>query len=226
MPKTQSKQPARGRGRIPLINTESIERSVGKIVGSGAELTMHGVATELGVNVTTLYRHTGGLDGLRRIYAHQVSDNVGADPSHQGKTWSQWLIDLADFYRAAFLQNPDLLKYAQAALDPEFERLERATKVLVDYGFSAREAVRAHAFLVNNVVGYVHQELQTIEQSNLGITPTYSRLSDILQKGSDQLPTLSGLKLDHDDLDRDANFHYFIRYAIEGIAMHAEQGDD
>ncbi|MFT5260882.1 MAG: AcrR family transcriptional regulator [Arenicella sp.] len=220
MPKNDTKDIARGRGRIPSINNKLIEHSINKVVASGEELTMHGVATELNVNVTTLYRHTGGLEGLRRIHAQQVSERVGVEPSTEAKAWRDWLSDLANFYRQAFLQTPDLLKYAQAALDPEFERLERVTKALVDYGFSAREAVRAHAFLVNNVVGYVHQELQTIEQSKAGATPTYSRLAEILKVGSDELPTLSGLKLDRDDLDRDANFFYFIRYAIDGIAVH------
>lgn len=220
MSKKRSSDAVRGRGRAPSIDKESIEDSIKQLVASGDELTMHGVASLLNVNVTTLYRHTGGLEGLRRVYAQQVSEQVGVEPSIKGKNWREWLVDLAVFYRQAFLQAPDLLKYAQAALDPEFERLERVTKVLVSYQFSAREAVRAHAFLVNNVVGYVHQELQTKEQSKSGATPTYSRLAEILKAGSDNLPTLSGLKLDQLDLDRDANFYYFIRYAIDGIAAH------
>ena len=211
----------RGRGRTPLINRSLIEAAVQKVLSSGDELTMQGVAADLGVNVTTLYRHTGGLEGLRRIYAHQISDKVGPEPLPESKLWREWLHELANFYRSAFLQNPDLLKYAQAALDPGFERLERATKTLVEYGFEPREAVRAHAFLVNNIVGYVHQELQTLQESSEGITPTYSRLSNLLQSGSDALPTLTGLNLDDNDLDRDANFHFFIAYAIDGIAVHA-----
>ena len=216
---------SRGRGRIPLINERLIDAAVQKVLRSGEELTMQGVAADLGVNVTTLYRHTGGLEGLRRIYAHQISDEVGQEPSPEGRQWKEWLKELANFYRAAFLENPDLLKYAQAALDPGFERLERATKILVEYGFEPREAVRAHAFLVNNIVGYVHQELQTLHESSEGITPTYSRLSNLLQSGSDKLPTLTELNLDHNDLDRDANFQFFIAYAIDGIAVHMSAGE-
>ena len=212
----------RGRGRIPLINAGRIDAAVQKVLSSGEELTMQGVAADLGVNVTTLYRHTGGLEGLRKIYAHQISDKVGQEPLPDGKQWKEWLIELSDFYRAAFLQNPDLLRYAQAALDPGFQRLERATKTLVEYGFEPREAVRAHAFLVNNIVGYVHQELQTLHESSEGITPTYSKLAHLLQSGSEKLPTLTGLNLDDVDLDRDANFQYFIAYAIDGIAAHTK----
>lgn len=186
---------------------------------------MHGVAADLGVNVTTVYRHTGGLEGLRKIYAQQISTLVGQNPSAENKNWQEWIIELANFYRNAFLKNPDLLRYAQAALDPEFERLEHATKTLVEYGFSPIEAVRAHAFLVNNVVGYVHQELQTLQESNDGVTETYSRLMHLLQTGSDRLPTLTGLNLDENDLDKDANFRYFIAYAVEGIAVHTSANE-
>ncbi len=179
---------------------------------------MHGVARELGVNVTTLYRHTGGLDALRRIYASYLSENVGDMPSPAGQIWRDWMEQLADFYREAFIANPELLQYAQAALDPDFERLEQATKHLVAYGFGPREAARAHAFLVNNVVGYVHQEMQTRAEIAGGSTPTYARLAQTLNEDSEQLPTLSALSLEDDDFDLDTNFRYFVNYTITGIA--------
>ncbi len=226
MQKRNSTQPdspveARVRGRTPTLNAALIEEAV-RQVGSSAAVTMQGVAKALGVNVTTLYRHTGGLEKLRSIRALQKSREVGEVPSAAGSDWRQWLTQLAKFYRRAFLQNPDLLTYAQGALDPDFRRLERATRILVEFEFEPREAVRAHAFLVNNVVGYVYQELQTELESEGGITPTYTRLAETLQSGSDRLPMLTDLHLDADDLDRDANFNFFIACAIEGIAARIE----
>jgi len=179
---------------------------------------MQGVASRLGVNVTTLYRHTGGLDALLQMHASNLSERLGDMPSPHGRSWRDWLRSLADFYRDAFIENPALLQYAQAALDPVFERLERATATLVDYGFGPREAARAHAFLVNNVVGYVHQELQTRAEIAEGSTPTYARLAESLKAGTDSLPTLSALSLDDDDFDLDTNFRYFVNYTIDGIA--------
>ena len=116
------------------------------------------------------------------------------------------------------MSNPDLLKYAQAALDPDLQRLERATQVLIDYGFSALESVRTHAFLINNVVGYVSQELQTQLESDEGQTPTYARLSEVLKSRSHRLPALSELRLSDEELDNDINFRYFIDCAIQGVA--------
>jgi AcrR family transcriptional regulator len=207
----------RRRGRTPSINQQLIEEAV-RAVGATGEVTMQGVATHLGVNVTTLYRHTGGLDALLQMHAHNLSEGIGKLPTPRGRTWQDWLRVLADFYRQAFLDNPDLLRYAQGALDPDFERLELATKALVEFGFAPRDAARAHAFLVNNIVGYVHQEMQTRAEAAHGATPTYARLAATLKNGAESLPTLSGLSLDDDDFDLDANFRYFVNYTIDGIA--------
>ncbi|MDH3337347.1 MAG: TetR/AcrR family transcriptional regulator C-terminal domain-containing protein [Gammaproteobacteria bacterium] len=207
----------RRRGRTPSINRKLIERAV-REVGANGEVTMHGVASELGVNVTTLYRHTGGLDALLQMHASNVSTRLPPMPATAGQSWQDWLRSLAEFYRTAFLETPDLLQYAQAALDPDFERLEQATKTLVEYGFSPREAARAHAFLVNTVVGYVHQELQTRAEIAGGSTPTYASLAETLRSDASSLPTLSSLSLDDDDFDLDTNFRYFVNYTIDGIA--------
>jgi len=206
-------------GRNPTIDRESIEAAVRKVAVDGP-VSVNKVAAELGVNVTTVYRHTGGLEGLRRIQALQSFEALGEAPSAAGETWQSWLAKLADFYRQAFLKDPDLLRYAQAALDPRFHRLEHATKALIEFGFTAREAVRAHAFLINNVVGYVHQELQTKQQQLTGSTPVYHKLIEALQSDPERLPTLNQLNLDDKDLDSNMNFVFFIRYAIEGIQAH------
>ncbi len=206
-------------GRNPTINRESIEAAVHKVCAHGP-VSVNKVAAELGVNVTTVYRHTGGLEGLRRIHALQSFAALGDAPSPSGETWQSWLVKSADFYREAFLLNPDLLKYAQAALDPRFYRLEHATKILIDFGFTATEAVRAHAFLMNNVVGYVHQELQTRQQQRVGNTPVYHQLIEALRNDSEHLPTLTKLNFSDEEIDNDRNFSFFIAYAIEGIQAH------
>ncbi|MCP4301155.1 MAG: hypothetical protein GY783_11265, partial [Gammaproteobacteria bacterium] len=59
--KTPENNGGRRRGRTPSINQELIKQAV-RDVGDTAEVTRHGVARELGVNVTTLYGHTRGLD--------------------------------------------------------------------------------------------------------------------------------------------------------------------
>ena len=214
--------PKSNAGRNPTINRDSIAEAVRATAAQGP-VSVNKVAAHLDVNVTTVYRHTGGLEGLRRIHALQSFEAQGEAPAHEGLTWQKWLFKMADFYRDAFLQHSDLLKYAQVALDPRFQRLEQATKVLIGYGFTAQEAVRAHAFLINNVVGYVHQELQTREQQSYGGMPVYLELIEALRSDPDKLPTLKQVRLEDDDVDSERNFKFFIGYAIEGIQAHLSE---
>ncbi|MEE2733390.1 TetR/AcrR family transcriptional regulator C-terminal domain-containing protein [Ketobacter sp.] len=206
------------RGRTPSIDMEKIENAVREVGARMDDISMKDVADFLGVNVTTLYRHVGGIDGLRRIRASLSRSDLPALPAPQGHTWKSWLKVLADYYRGALLQHPDLLDFVQAALDPDFLNLEQEASILVDFGFEPRAALLAHSFLITTITGYVQQELQTIEEARSGYAPYYSRLFQNLDAHPDRLPTLSQVNLSQRDLDRDVNFKSIIHYAIAGIA--------
>ncbi len=206
------------RGRNPSIDMEKIENAVREVSAKTADLSMKDVADYLGVNVTTLYRHVGGIDGLRRIRASLSRSNLASLPSTEGHTWKSWLKVLADYYRQALLRHPDLLDFVQAALDPDFVNLENEASIMVEFGFEPRAALLAHSFLITTITGYVQQELQTIEEARNGYAPYYSRLFQNLDAHPDRLPTLSNVNLSQKDLDRDVNFNAIINYAIAGIA--------
>ena len=209
------------RGRNPSIDMAKIEHAVQEIGGNQADLSMKEVADFLGVNVTTLYRHIGGIDGLRRIRASLSRNDLKALPSAEGHTWQSWLRVVSEYYRSALIQHPDLLDFVQAALDPDFETLEQEASILVAFGFEPRAALLAHSFLITTITGYVHQELQTLEETSTGYTPYYSRLFQNLDAHPDRLPTLRSVNLSQRDLDRDLNFKAIIHYAITGIEAQA-----
>ncbi len=206
------------RGRNPSIDMAKIENAVREIGGNQADLSMKEVADFLGVNVTTLYRHIGGIDGLRRIRASLSRNDLETLPSAEGHTWQSWLRVVSEYYRSALIQHPDLLDFVQAALDPDFETLEQEASILVSFGFEPRAALLAHSFLITTITGYVHQELQTLEETSTGYTPYYARLFQNLDAHPDRLPTLRSVNLSQRDLDRDLNFKAVIHYAIMGIA--------
>ena len=206
------------RGRNPSIDMGKIENAVREIGSERSDISMKEVADFLGVNVTTLYRHIGGIDGLRRIRASLSRNDLEELPSPEEHTWQEWLAVLSDYYRKALIRHPDLLDFAQAALDPDFVNLEKEASILVDFGFEPRAALLAHSFLINTIVGYVHQELQTLEEMRSGYAPYYSRLFQNLDAHPERLPTLSNVNLSQKDLDRDLNFKASINYAIAGIA--------
>ena len=206
------------RGRNPSIDMEKIENAVREVSEQNADISMKDVADFLGVNVTTLYRHVGGIDGLRRIRASLSRSDLTSLPTTKGHDWTSWLRALADYYRQALLQHPDLLDFVQAALDPDFVNLEKEASIMVEYGFEPRAALLAHSFLITTITGYVQQELQTIEEARNGYAPYYSRLFQNLDAYPDRLPTLSSVNLSQKDLDRDLNFKSIVNYAIAGIA--------
>ena len=206
------------RGRNPSIDMEKIENAVREISRKDQELSMKEVADYLGVNVTTLYRHIGGIDGLRRIRAELSHNDLDPLPSPVGRTWKSWLVILSDYYRKALIEHPDLLDFVQAALDPNFENLEEEASILVKYGFEPRAALLAHSFLITTITGYVHQELQSLTEASSGYTPYYTRLFQNLDAHPERLPTLLSVNLSQRDLDRDLNFRAVIQYAIAGIA--------
>ncbi|HET8706636.1 MAG TPA: TetR/AcrR family transcriptional regulator C-terminal domain-containing protein [Pseudomonadales bacterium] len=206
------------RGRNPSIDMEKIENAVREIGHNGADISMKEVADHLGVNVTTLYRHVGGIDGLRRIRASLSRNDLDPLPSPDGHNWQSWLRVLSEYYRRALIQHPDLLHFVQAALDPDFVNLEQEASILVNFGFEPRAALLAHSFLITTITGYVQQELQTIEEARAGYAPYYARLFQNLDSQPERLPTLSKVNLSQKDIDRDLNFKSVVNYAIAGIA--------
>lgn len=206
------------RGRTPSIDMDKIAHAVREVSVEDADISMKDVADYLGVNVTTLYRHVGGIDGLRRIRASLSRNDLPPLPTAKGHTWASWIKVLADYYRSALLQHPDLLDFVQAALDPDFINLEKEASILVEFGFEPRAALLAHSFLITTITGYVQQELQTIEEARSGYAPYYSRLFQNLDAHPERLPTLCNVNLSQRDLDRDLNFKSIINYAIAGIA--------
>jgi AcrR family transcriptional regulator len=191
-------------------------------VGAREALTMRAVADELAVDVTTLYRHVGGVDALRQIGASLAAPSIRVWPSPAGETWRTWLVALARSYRNALRENPDLLEFAQSALDPDFQRLEHATHVLVDFGFEARTAGFAHALVMNHVVGFVHQERRDWEKVPRGQSAA-ARFVQALESDREagRLATLRSLELGPRDFDPDVAFERLLAIAIDGIGVQA-----
>jgi len=189
-------------------------------VGSREALTMRAVADELEVDVTTVYRHVGGIEELRQIGASLAAPTIGEWPSPAGETWRSWLVALARYYRDALRANLDLLDFAQTALDPDFHRVEHATRILVDFGFEPRTAGFAHALVMNHVVGFVHQERRDREKLARGQSAAI-RLMQALEsdRDADRLATLRRLELGPKDFDPDVAFERLLGYALDGIAV-------
>src|SRR2546426_1230183 len=98
------------RGRAPALDAGKIAKAV-RQVGRREALSMRAVADALAVDVTTLYRHVGGVAALRQIGARLAAPTVEDWPSPEGGTWQTWLAPLARYYRSALRENPDLIEF-------------------------------------------------------------------------------------------------------------------
>src|SRR5262249_5288938 len=140
-------------------------------------------------------------------------------PSPEGATWQTWLAELARAYRSALRDDPDLVEFADSALDPDFERLEHATRILVRFGLDPRSGGCAHGVLVDHLVGYVRQEQREAEASALGRSAAVRYAQALAaDRGPARLTALKSLALGPADFEPDAAFERFLRYAIDGIA--------
>jgi AcrR family transcriptional regulator len=206
------------RGRPPALDAAKIASAVRR-VRRREGLTMHAVADELGVDVTTLYRHVGGVEALRQLGARLAAPSVKDWPSPEGETWQGWLAGLARYYRSALRKSPDLIEFVHSALDPDFQRLEHATRILVGFGFEPRAAGFAHGFVMNHVVGYVHQEQREAELSAQGRSAVARFVQALVSdREVGRLVTLKNLALGAADFEPDAAFERLLQYAIDGIA--------
>jgi Tetracyclin repressor-like, C-terminal domain len=152
------------------------------------------------------------LESGRQVELEPLAERSGV----KRKTWQHWLAELARYYRRALRVNPDLIEFAHSALDPDFAQLEHATRILVGFGFDPRAAGFAHGFVMNLVVGYVHQEARESKQGQSAMARFVQALGS--DRGVGRLATLESLALGAADFDPDAAFERFLQYALAGIA--------
>lgn len=204
------------RGRPPSIDRVQIEKAVGRI-RRREDVSVQKVAESLGVDSTTIYRHVGGATELRRIHAMHDRRSTGSLPKHDGETWKTWLVAIAQYYRRTLLANPDLIDYTLIALDPNYDQLEEATSILIDFGFEPRAAAYAHAFVTSSVVGYIQQELHSREEQARGRHPLQHMMSALAEDAGERLPILRSLDWGVKDFDSDAQFERLLSYITSGI---------
>lgn len=207
----------RRRGRTPSVSHERIAKAVRQI-GQRGPISMQNVAAALSVDVTTLYRHVGGVEELRRMWASMVAPQMSAWPEPDGRPWESWIAGVCRHYRSVLLENPDLIRFGQRAIDPELKNLNEVTRVLTEYGFEPRAAAFAHGFLVTTVIGYVVQDLEVRADAERG-RPAEGRWADALAtaKREGRLQALQQVALRPQDFDSDRTFETFLELAIGGI---------
>jgi AcrR family transcriptional regulator len=131
-------------------------------------LTLAGVAERLGVRLPSLYKHIGGLDGLRRDLAvlavRELAEALAA--AAVGRAGGDALRAIADAYRGYARTHPG--RYAATIRAPAAEDVEHAVAaeavlrtvfaVLAGYGLTGDDVVDATRALRAGLHGFVTLE--------------------------------------------------------------------
>lgn len=207
----------RRRGRPASITREKISRAALKLAREGLEVTMQNVATELHVDVTTLYRHLGNQQELSRLLAEEVAPSPDMLPDHRGKSARAWLHELAWFYWKLMQAQPDLMDFTQSAMDPKHEILDHVVGVLVSHGFSARTASFSYHYLIDVLVGFVYQQIRNEAEKARGGGRFMSYQRNVSAGPRDTLPNVRACELTPEDFETENAFETFLAFTLDGI---------
>ncbi|HEY3061350.1 MAG TPA: TetR/AcrR family transcriptional regulator C-terminal domain-containing protein [Chloroflexota bacterium] len=179
-------------------------------------LTMRRVADQLGVTAAGLYRHVRAKDELLAMLADEISGQVPTVTP--GTPWQAALTEMAVGYRRVLLEHRDaarLLASTPPAGPERLRQIEAILRVLVEAGFSGRDAAWA-AYHFNNVVTeFVADEVR------LGDTPrteVMAQARSLLRSlPRDEFPTLTTFAEHIATDDAEGLFAFGVRLCLTGL---------
>jgi AcrR family transcriptional regulator len=172
--------PARRAPWGTLSRDDIIDAAV-KIVRAGGyeEMTIRGLAAELGVAPMSLYRHIRDKDDL----LDEVVDRLLAQawrPSAPGGDWQEWVVEAAAKLRTFLVSQPAALHVylRHPVVSPAaVERMGAMMDVLRGTGADEETARRAYGALHTYTIGFA-----ALEASRAGWAPDDGEVSDLAQQ--------------------------------------------
>jgi TetR/AcrR family tetracycline transcriptional repressor len=185
-------------------------------------LTMRRLAEQLKVTQGALYRHVKDKDDLMVLLADEISGQVPTVALDV--PWQRALTDLAGAYRRVLLSHRDaarLLASIPPAGPRRLQHIESTLRLLVDAGFSDRDAAWAAYHFNNLVTEFVADEVRLAAAA---LAKRRTR-SDLLAEGRAQLqslpevsfPILRRLAGEVATTDADAQFDFGLRVWLAGM---------
>jgi TetR/AcrR family transcriptional regulator, tetracycline repressor protein len=193
------------------ITRDDIIRAAVKIVRAGGyqEMTIRGLAAELGVAPMSLYRHIRDKDDL----LDEVVDRLLAPawrPSAAEDDWRGWLIEAAAKLRHFLVSQPAALHVylSHPVISPAaIERMTTMLDVLRRTGADEATARRAYGALHTYTIGFA-----ALEASRSGWAPDKADVDGMAQQLAAYTTT--------------DQFTDGLRYLLDGIGRHAATGSE
>jgi TetR/AcrR family tetracycline transcriptional repressor len=185
-------------------------------------LTMRRLAEQLNVTQGALYRHVKDKDELLVLLADEIAGEVPIVALDV--PWQRALTDMANAHRQVLLSHRDaarLLASIPPAGPRRLRHVESTLHLLVDAGFSDREAAWAAYHFNNLVTEFVADEVRLAAAANAAGRTR----ADLLAEGRAQLqklpegsfPTLRRAAGDIAMTDADAQFEFGLRVWLQGM---------
>jgi TetR/AcrR family tetracycline transcriptional repressor len=201
----RSKSTKLRRQRAPwgtISRQQIIDAAVGVVNGAGyEEMTIRGLAAQMGVAPMSLYRHVRDKDDL----LNEVVDRLltrSWRPRVSPDDWQAWVLEAADKLRHFLVAQPAALHvYLQhPVVSPSaIERMEAMMRVLRSVGIREAEAIRAYGALHTYTIGFA-----ALEASRARWTPAEGTTALATQLAAYATPR---------------QFAEGLRYLLEGIEL-------
>jgi AcrR family transcriptional regulator len=201
-----------GRPRVPLLSRDRIRDAALEMIDrDGLDgLSMRKLATALGVQAASLYRHYATKDDVLDDVASRVVSGVETTAFDEGADWPVGLAGWARSYRSALAAHPNLVPYLAGGIGQRDASLRIADAVhggLVRAGWPPRDATLIGAATRSLVLG-----------STVG---SFSRgFADDVQVYRDRYPHMNQAHLlrgKADEIDT-ASFELALTAFIDGLA--------
>ena len=158
----RAKSRSQGRAAWGSISREQVVDAAAQAVREGRsdEMTIRGLAAELGVAPMSLYRHVRDKDDL----FDEVTDGLLAEawkPRSRRNDWRHWTVEAADRLRALLVREPIALHayLRHPVVSPAaIARMDAMLDVLDSAGFGKAEARRAFGVIHTYTVGFAALE--------------------------------------------------------------------
>ncbi len=155
------RKPAKTRARTPLTRERVVKAALRLVDEGGVEaLSMRTVASKLGVEAMSLYRHVASKDDLVLAVADLVVAEI--DVPSSGTPWREAMRRRALSARDVFLRHPSAALLVESCATMTPARLAYSDAImglLMADGFDATLAYRAFLLLDSYVYGFTMQEL-------------------------------------------------------------------
>lgn len=144
------------RSRLGLSREAILDAALGLLDRDGLDsLTMRGLAEELGVGAMTLYGYFRGKEELLDAVVDRAARGIAAAPV--GGAWKQGLRELMLEVRRGLVDHPSVveLRFRHPIVSRgALEVTETAMRLLLEAGFSRRDAARAYRVLFTFTFGF------------------------------------------------------------------------